>query len=84
MFPILNRFKHVNFYLFEAFLMFRFVSQSISMIAINLLIQDKICLIQYDQNATYCQNIQLESDTDEEKWIQNQILSEATTFNLYK
>lgn len=73
--------KKQNYFLFELFLFVKLFAMYVSNIAINLLIQDKVC-IGFGQNATFCQNIHNVSGAD--KIIADEVMGETARFTAYK
>ncbi len=74
--------KKQNYFLFEFFLFAKLSAMYVSNIAINMLIQDKLCVVSYGQNATFCQNIHNASGAD--KIIADEIMGETARFSAYK
>ena len=68
-----------NYFLFEIFFLFRLVAIHFSYIANDMLLQDKICLFQYNQTRTFCANIH-----HQEENVQEQILNFAITIGNYR
>ena len=75
--------KRNNYYIFELFIFCRSISYSISSIAQSLLIQDKICLITYQQNVSFCDKIQHNSPTAQLENEKDHILADSAQFNNY-
>lgn len=72
-----------NYYLFELFVFFRLLAFSISSIAISILIQDKICIVHYNQTSEFCQHIEANASGTEHEY-RDKILAETAIFNNYK
>lgn len=74
--------KKQNYFLFEFFLFAKLSAMFVSNIAISFIAQDKICTVNYGQNATFCQNIHNLSGA--EKVIADEIMAETSRFSAYK
>ena len=81
---ILDHFRTANYYLFELFVFFRLLGVSISSIAISILIQDKICIVTYNQTIEFCQNIESDQQNAEQMEYRDKVLAQAAIFNNYK
>ena len=79
----LTQLRESNYFLFELFAFIRLVALLIPSIAKNVLIQDKICLVDYDQTAAFCQSIHQEFNTTEERQMKDLVLSDAAKFGNY-
>lgn len=75
--------KRHNYLLFELFIFFRGLSFAISSIATSLLLQDKICLLNYHQNASFCDTIQKLEANSEATEMKDHILAESAQFSNY-
>ena len=75
-----------NYFLLEVYIFLRAIGQSVSSLALNLLIQDKICFNKYNQSSYFCQHINNINDDSimVEQSIKNHILAESTQFGNYK
>lgn len=80
---MLEFFRKQNFFFFELFLFAKLAAMYLSNIAINLLIQDKICGITHGQSMHFCQNIH-EANTTVDKALADEILGDSTRFVAYK
>ena len=79
----LDRLRESNYFLFEIFAFIRMVALFIPNIAKNVLIQDKICFVDHNQTAEFCQNIHHQFNTTAENDMKNLVLAEAATFGTY-
>ena len=75
--------KEQKFYSFELFVLTIAIGSSVSSISINLLIQDKICLSEYNQSATFCQRLNNQMITASDTDVKDHILAESAYFNNY-
>lgn len=73
-----------NFYLLELYIFLKAVSTALSTLSLALITQDKICLNEYNQTVTFCENIHKQMNTTVEVNVKNDILAESTTFGNYK
>lgn len=79
-----SQLRSSNYYLFEVFIFFRLLAFSISAIAIQYIVQDKICIVRYNQTIAFCTNIEADSQTSEQMGFRDKILSDAAIFNNWK
>ena len=75
--------RQQNYFLFEFFLFAKLAGMYVSNIAISMLIQDKICVVNYGQNGHFCQNIH-EANGTMEKAVGDEVLGDASRFVAYK
>ncbi len=80
MFAILK--KH-NFFLFEIFLIIKIQALLAPVLSSSMLIQDKICLVQHQQSAEFCMNLQRPSRNSEEAAMQELVLADTVKFSNY-
>ena len=64
----------------EPFMFLHMFAGAVSSVTQSLLIQDKICVLEFKQSNDYCINLNKLSSDDE---IQSEILVLSTTFSLY-
>ena len=76
--------KEQNYFLLEMIVILKYVAFYAPSIATNMLVQDKICLVNYNQSFHFCQSIQKHMETTVDDKIKNQILTEASRFANYK
>lgn len=81
---ILHMLNEQNYFLFEFFLFFKLSAMFMSNIAINMLFQDKVCLVDYGQDVYFCQNIQDMNATETMEHTRDQILGVTTRLVGYK
>lgn len=81
---VLQMLKQQNYFLFEFFLFAKLAAQYVSNIAISMLIQDKICMVNYGQDMHFCQHIQEMNSTEAIQKMRDDILGETTQFVGYK
>jgi len=71
----------IQSYMFEAYIVLRIASQIVSSLGFHFLVQDKICLNEYNQTEEFCQRINEVQDGDPEAAVRDRILADATKFN---
>ena len=79
----LKALRDSNYFLFEIIAFFRLLALFIPQIAHSVLIQDKICLIEHNQSAQFCQRIHETFNTTHEKHMKDVVLGDAAKFGNY-
>lgn len=81
---MLSFLKQHNFFIFELFLIFKIQAFLAPLICTSMLIQDKICLVEHQQSADFCMNLQRESENSQEAEMQAKVLADTVKFSNYK
>ena len=68
----------------EPFLFLFMLASALEGLTITQMAQDKICLYKYKQSSDYCGRLSEQISTDSVFDYKNQILSDVTTFSLYR
>lgn len=79
--------KGQNYFLFELMLISRIVACLAPSVTTKMLMQDKICLFNYNQSASFCEDIQKEASGPNhvaEQNMKNDILAKTAIFMNYK
>lgn len=76
--------KNQNFFLFELFVVFKILAILSPNIATNMIVQDKLCLVNHHQSSHFCQNLQNKMEYSKDQKMKNEILTEAARFTNYK
>lgn len=80
---IRSSFRESNYFLLELFVFLRITALYTSVIAQNYLLQDKLCLITYNQTAEFCQNIEEKQTTDALESVKNDVLADTAQYSNY-
>ncbi|KAH7636323.1 hypothetical protein HUG17_10293 [Dermatophagoides farinae] len=83
MFKIFRILHRNNFFLFDMYIFLTLFTYGIQIITTNLLLQDKICRLHYNQSQFFCQHINEDIFEGDDKIIKDRILSSAALFNNY-
>lgn len=81
---LLQVLKEQNYFLFEILLIAKFVAAFCPSYATGVLIQDKFCMVTYQQSAEFCKTLQNAKDTHAEDDMKHEILAASATYNTYK
>lgn len=74
--------KGQNYFMFELFIFVRVTGMYMSQIAQSMIIQDKICLLNYNQSDFFCENIH-EIQVASKESVKDHILADSAQFANY-
>ncbi|KAH9396179.1 hypothetical protein TYRP_019931, partial [Tyrophagus putrescentiae] len=66
------------------FVVFKILAILSPNIATNMIVQDKLCLVNHHQSSHFCQNLQNKMEYSKDQKMKNEILTEAARFTNYK